>query len=79
MYIIPVPTKQNSKVSRFVSSFERFCNKEYGQNIWQARSYDHIIRDQADYDAHLQYIYENPLLGKKMNFIFPNNTKPRQD
>ena len=56
----PVPTLQNSTLSRFVSTFKRFCNKEYGKNIWQDRSYDHIIRDQADYDKHLQYIYENP-------------------
>jgi REP element-mobilizing transposase RayT len=53
-------TKQNSAVSRFVSTFKRFCNKEYGHNIWQARSYDHVIRDQADFDQHLRYIYENP-------------------
>ena len=56
----PVPTLQNSIISRFVSTFKRFCNKEYGKNIWQSRSYDHIIRDQTDFDKHLQYIYENP-------------------
>ena len=56
----PVPTAQNSKISHFVSTLKRFCNKEYEKNIWQARSYDHVIRDQADYDQHLQYIYNNP-------------------
>ena len=56
----PVLTNQNSVVSRFVSTFKRFCNKEYGHNIWQARSYDHIIRDERDFHRHLQYIYENP-------------------
>ena len=56
----PVPTRQNSSVSRFISTFKRFCNKEYGENIWQYRSYDHIIRNQDDYDQHLKYIYENP-------------------
>lgn len=55
-----VTTRQNTVVSRFVSTFKRFCNKEYGRNIWQQRSYDHIIRDQSDYDKHLTYIYENP-------------------
>ena len=34
----PVPTVQNSVPSRFVSAFKRFCNKEYGENIWQYRS-----------------------------------------
>ena len=57
----PVPTVQNSIPSRFVSTFKRFCNKEYGENIWQYRSYDHIIRNREDYEEHLRYIYENPV------------------
>ena len=61
----PAPTLQNSAVSRFVSTFKRFCNREYGENIWQAHFYDHIIRDQADFDKHLQYIYENPFGWQK--------------
>ncbi len=61
----PVPTLQNSIVSCFVSTFKRFCNKEYGRNIWQSRSYDHIIRDQMDFDEHLRYIAENPFGWQK--------------
>ena len=57
----PVPTVQNSIPSRFLSTFKRFCNKEYGMNIWQYRSNDHIIRDREDYEAHLRYIHENPI------------------
>ncbi|MBR2388310.1 MAG: hypothetical protein IKB02_06025 [Clostridia bacterium] len=57
----PVPTGQNSVLSRFVSTFKRFCNKEYGGNIWQYRSNDHIIRNRQDYEEHLRYIYENPM------------------
>ena len=57
----PVPTVQNSTVSKFISTFKRFCNKEYGKNIWQMRSYDHIIRNGNDYDEIVRYIYENPL------------------
>ncbi|MBR6772794.1 MAG: hypothetical protein IKM29_05330 [Clostridia bacterium] len=60
----PVPTcnliRANSEYSKFVSTFKRFCNREYGENIWQARSYDHIIRDRSDFDKHRKYIYENP-------------------
>ena len=56
-----VRTVQNSVVSRFLSTFKRFCNKEYGENIWQRGSFDHIIRDQEDYEKHLKYIYENPI------------------
>ncbi|MBQ3177534.1 MAG: transposase [Clostridia bacterium] len=53
-------TPRDSFVSRFISTFKRFCNREYGRNIWQSRSYDHVIRDKADYDAKIRYIYENP-------------------
>ena len=57
----PVPTIQNSIPARFVPTFKRFCNKEYGENIWQYRSNDHIIRNREDYEKHLRYIYENPM------------------
>ena len=60
----PVPTnveKANVTCSQFVSTFKRFCNKEYGQNIWQARFNDHVIRNREDYEKHEKYIHENPL------------------
>ncbi len=57
----PVPTSvQNSTVSRFLSTFKRFCNKEYGQNIWQYRSYDHVIRSEEDLRTVREYIAHNP-------------------
>ena len=60
----PVPTnieRSNSRFSQFISTFKRFCNKEYGENIWQARANDHIVRNREDYERHLRYIYENPI------------------
>ncbi len=54
------PTRQHASVSRFVSTFKRFCNKEYGKNMWQVSFNDHIIRNHEDYENHLKYIYENP-------------------
>ena len=56
----PLNTNQHSCVSQFVSTFKRFCNKEYGKNIWQRYFHDHIIRNREDYEEHLKYIYENP-------------------
>ncbi|MBR6501931.1 MAG: transposase [Clostridia bacterium] len=56
----PVPTNVNSVVSRFVSTFKRFCNKEYTKNIWQPRFYDHVIRGEQDYKEIWQYIENNP-------------------
>ncbi len=54
-------SKQHSIVSRFVSTFKRFCNKEYGINIWQRSFNDHIIRNEEDYTKHLNYILGNPI------------------
>ena len=51
---------KNSTVAKFISTFKRFCNKEYGQNIWQPRYYDHIIRNQEDYNEIWEYIENNP-------------------
>ena len=58
----PVPTKgnKNSVVAKFVSTFKRYCNKEYGENIWQSRYYDHIIRNEQDYNEIWEYIENNP-------------------
>ena len=52
--------RANNVLSKFVSTFKRFCNKEYGENVWQSRFNDHIIRNNKDYEEHMQYIYENP-------------------
>ena len=53
--------EQTSFVSHFVSTFKRFCNKEYGENIWQRGFYDHVIRGRKDYEEIAKYIYENPV------------------
>ncbi|MBP3378395.1 MAG: transposase, partial [Clostridia bacterium] len=60
----PVPTRQNSIVSRFISTFKRFCNKEIGDNIFQRSFYDHVIWDKEDYQNHVRYIAENPMKWK---------------
>ena len=55
----PVPTE--SPISKFVGTFKRFCNREIGRNIWQYRSHDHVIRDEADYLKIRNYIETNPI------------------
>ncbi|MBO5287237.1 MAG: transposase [Clostridia bacterium] len=53
-------SRQHSFVSWFVSSFKRFCDKEFGENVWQRGFFDHIIRNRHDYDEHIKYICDNP-------------------
>lgn len=65
----PVPTRENSTISRFISTFKRFCNREYGENIWQSRYYDHVIRNQRDYDEIWEYIENNPAKWEEDRFF----------
>ena len=55
------PTEKTVSVSQFVETLKRFCNKECGGNIWQRSFHDHIIRNQKDYEEHVNYIYYNPI------------------
>jgi putative transposase len=32
-----------------------------GRGIWQKRFWEHIIRDERDYSAHLDYVHFNPV------------------
>ncbi len=72
----PVPT--NSKISNFVGTFKRLCNKQYGKNIWQYRSYDHIIRGEEDYREIWQYIDSNPARWKEDKFYIENIKKNKK-
>jgi putative transposase len=40
-------------------STSRLSNRRRG--VWQRRFYDHLIRDDADYERHLNYIHWNPV------------------
>ena len=59
---MPVPT--NSSVANFVGTFKRFCNRQYGKNIWQRSYHDHIIRDKNDYEKIWNYIDTNVIRWK---------------
>ena len=54
------PTPTCSRVSSFISTLKRMTNKEIGQNVWQRSFYDHVIRGDRDYLAHLEYVEQNP-------------------
>ena len=54
-------SRQHGTGPAFISTFKRFCNKEYGENIWQRYYYDHVIRDHRDYEKISEYIRDNPL------------------
>jgi len=68
------PNPTNSLIAQFVSTFKRFCNKEYGENIWQRLSNDHIIRNENDYKRIWEYIDTNVFkLEQDCFYIKKNN------
>lgn len=56
-----VPRTAHPTVSRFIGLMKRYINKEIENNIWQKSFYDHIIRNEEDYQRICQYIDENPI------------------
>ena len=59
------PSPTNSVISQFVSTFKRFSNKDYGENIWQRSYHDHIIRSEIDYKKIWEYIDTNVIRWEK--------------
>lgn len=51
---------RTSVIARFVGTFKRLCNQELGESIWQKRYFDHVIRNQQDYNEIWEYIENNP-------------------
>jgi len=55
----------NNETSKFVSLLKRYCDREYGENIWQSSCNDHIIRGQKDYRKIWEYIDTNVIRWEK--------------
>ena len=55
----------NNEMSKFVSLLKRYCNIEYGQNIFQRSFHDRVIRGENDYNKIWEYIDTNVLKWKQ--------------
>ena len=56
----PSPTRADSAIPKYISTFKRFTNKNSKVSLWQRSYYDHIIRNETDYLEKLNYIKTNP-------------------
>ena len=54
------PSPTNMAIPHFVSTLKRFCHREAGTVIFQRSYYDHVIRNQEDYNEVWEYIENNP-------------------
>jgi len=48
-------------VSTIIGSMKRWVSRQVGKSIWQKSFYEHVVRNQQDYDAIWEYIQNNPL------------------
>ncbi|MBP3375675.1 MAG: transposase, partial [Clostridia bacterium] len=57
----PSPT-MNDVICAFKSLTSRICKQRFGiENLFQRSFYDHVIRNQKDYETRKKYILENPI------------------
>ena len=52
--------RPKNKIATIVRSIKTLTTKEIGESIFQRSYYDHVIRNQQDYDEVWEYIDNNP-------------------
>jgi len=55
--------------------FQKYPKTPFPTFQWQKSYYDHIIRDESDFDNHIQYIQHNPIkhnLSDNWRYVFTN-------
>jgi putative transposase len=62
-HLLITPTDALERAVQFIKGgFSARAKKEFGSStIWQTGFSDHRIRDTADYERHVEYIYRNPV------------------
>ena len=64
IHVLLTPLVSLEKAAQFIKGgFSYRAKNELGSNmeVWQKGFQDHRIRDAADYDAHVTYIWQNPV------------------
>ena len=52
---------EGKHISNIIRSWKTLITKQIGKSIWQRDYYDHVIRDEQDYQVRWQYIENNPV------------------
>ena len=53
--------QDDADFSRRWSTIKRLTTQALGHSIWQSRFWEHLIRDERDFQKHLDYIHWNPV------------------
>ena len=60
VHLILLLQQPSISVPQIIRSWKILVSKEAGYSVWQRSYYDHIIRNQSDYDRIRTYMEENP-------------------
>ena len=69
-----VSSPTDHRVASIVRSIKTLTTKDIGKSIFQRSYYDHVIRNQMDYDETWTYIENNPrkwLIKKNNQSVIP--------
>ncbi len=58
-------------VSRIIKQLKEYVTKQIGYSIWQLSFYDHIIRDEAEYQRIWHYVDNNPSTWQSDRYFKP--------
>lgn len=56
----PMPPSPSQTLGSIIRGFKGAVSGKIGDSIWQRNYYDHIIRNQRDFDLVSEYILKNP-------------------
>ena len=59
----------NATIPFVISTLKRLTNKEFRENIWQRNYYEHIVRNEEEYQKILEYIQNNPINWEKDKYF----------
>ena len=51
----------HSLKTNFTRGYKRELEIAGRMNVWQRRFWDHVIRDEEDFERHLNYVHYNPV------------------
>ena len=67
----PRPTDNRSmSVTEVIKAIKSITTRKIGMKIWQTSFYDHIIRDDEDYQTRFRYIEENPAKWQQDKYYY---------
>ena len=68
---VPRPTENGSvSIMEVIKAMKSITTRKIGTKIWQTSFYDHVIRNDEDYQTRFRYIEENPAKWQQDKYYY---------